>query len=173
MQPQSKPWMLVSTEMRDHALDFGVVGIVFALVHLVGLRFGKHDWGTDLMMEQIVFYGVVIGLLLVWSLRLPSEWMKLKRNHPLPWLDRLIARITRRTVAAAVTAAMVMAGTAIVAACSGSYRAAAIFTYAFLYFIAAAEAVANPLLETTRQSKMQSTAMGILIGLPFGVSLIT
>ncbi|KWC34129.1 hypothetical protein WL48_18950 [Burkholderia ubonensis] len=172
MRPQAKRWMLVSDEIRNNAVDFGVIGAVFALIQLVGFRFGRHNWGTELMMEQIVFYGVVTGLMLVWGLRVPSEWMKLKRNHPLPWLDRLIIRITRRVVAAAVAAAMVMAGTAIVAACSGSYYAAAIFTYAFLYFIAPAEAVANPLLETTQQSKAQSAAMGILIGLPLGVSLI-
>ncbi|KWC78817.1 hypothetical protein [Burkholderia cepacia] len=172
MQLQAKRWMLVSDEIQHNAVDFVVIGAVFALIQLVGFRFGRHNWGTELMMEQIVFYGVVTGLLLVWGLRVPSEWMKLKRNHPIPWLDRLITRIARRVVAAAVAAAMVMAGTALVAACSGSYSAAAVFIYAFLYFVAAAEATANPLLETTQQSKTQSVAMGILIGLPLGVSLV-
>ncbi|MCA8296604.1 hypothetical protein LGN19_22645 [Burkholderia sp. AU30198] len=172
MRPQTKRWMLVSDEIRDNAVDFVVIGAVFGIVQLVGFRFGRHNWGTELMMEQIVFNGVVTGLLLVWGLRVPSEWMKLKRNHPLPWLDRLIARITRRVTAAAVAAAMVMVGTAIVAACSGAYSAVAMLISAFLYFISAAEAAANPLLETTQQSKMHSVAMGILIGLPLGISLV-
>ena len=172
MEQQAKHWMLVSDVIRKDAPYFGAIGIVFAIVQLVGFRLGMHDLGTDLMMEQIVFKGVLLGLMFIWLLRFPVELMKLKRNRSFPWLERLIDRAAQRTVSAAVAAAMVIGGTAIVAAFDRDYRAASLFVYAFVYFIAIAEAAANPLLETSRQSRMQSAAMGVLIGLPFGFSLV-
>ncbi|CAM8819561.1 hypothetical protein NCW_03550 [Burkholderia pseudomallei] len=171
MTKRGIPWMLAAKDLRGDLPFFGTVGLVCGVVQWTGYSyFDKANWGSDLLEEHIAFNSLLLTVMFLWLAKVVVE--RLGVNRELPRASALVAHISARAVAFASVAAAVIAGFALAAGFFGAFRHAATFLFFCSYFVSIAEIAANPVL-SNGQSRIYPIALGIIIGMPFAVRIVS
>ena len=170
-RPCSSPWMFMSRYLRKKSTLWSVIlGAFFAVCQIVDHHLYGGDLGSNMLIARLQFDSLALAVIFLFIAKLLVEGLCARWKMPCmnALVNHLVHYVSRRIAEFVSIAVSTVAGFTIVVAISGAYLHACMCLLFCIYLLSLGETATNPLLRGT-QSRTFWPAMGVIIGLPFGM----